>query len=103
MTWSNGGKTRTGSGPWPKVRRQALERDGWRCTVVEHGQRCMVPAREVDHIVNHANGGTDTLDNAASICPAHHLAKTLKEAAEGRRRQAARAKAPREPHPGITR
>lgn len=102
MPWSTRpGLTRTNSGPWPTVRRQALIRDGYQCTVLVDGARCTSPAVEVDHIVAHANGGTDTFDNAASICAEHHRAKTQAEAAAGRRKQAALGRRPAERHPGL--
>lgn len=103
MTWTNGGKSRTSSGPWPKVRRLALQRDGYQCTATIDGVRCSARADEVDHIVAHANGGQDTLFNAASLCAEHHRIKTQAEAAQGRRKQAARGRIPVEPHPGIRR
>lgn len=82
---------------WAQQReRQAiLKRDGYRCTWHdEHGNRCPARAVIVDHVVNVAEGGTDTADNKAGLCAPHHDVKTKAERARGRRRQAAGGGAP---------
>lgn len=43
-------------------------------------------ATEVDHIVPHAEGGTDEDSNLEAICGPHHKAKTAEEAKRGIRR-----------------
>ncbi|WP_422723079.1 HNH endonuclease [Gordonia malaquae] len=56
---------------------------------------------ELDHIHNHAEGGTDTIDNARWLCGPCHAIKTKAEAARGRARRAARGRRPAENHPGL--
>lgn len=94
MAWS---KNKGRSGGWAKKRKTALERDNYSCTVVVDGLRCFKPAKEVDHIINIAKGGTDELTNLASICSHHHKIKTQREAREGRLTSIR----PKENHPGI--
>ncbi|ASU85953.1 HNH endonuclease [Nocardiopsis gilva YIM 90087] len=83
---------------WPSVRAGVLERDGYRCTWIEHGERCERVATDVDHIVN----GDDHSDqNLRSLCRPHHRAKSSSEGG-----RAAAAKQPKrrrdpEPHPGL--
>lgn len=43
-------------------------------------------APEVDHIVPHAEGGTDEDTNLEAICSQHHRAKTAEESKRGIRR-----------------
>lgn len=54
---------------------------------------CTRPATEADHVVSIGQGG-DPHDPAggAGLCREHHAAKTRAEAAEGRRRAAARGR-----------
>lgn len=63
---------------WRKLREQVLERDGYICQVCKADGR-LTAATEVDHIVNKASGGSDTLDNLQAICKACHKAKTSAE------------------------
>lgn len=94
MAW---GSQRTATTAWRKLRRQILERDGYRCAVVGCTQR----ANEVDHIRPHSLGGTDDPINLTSICRYHHARKS---AAEGHAAQAQRRAAQRRPiekHPGL--
>ena len=67
---------RTGTATWKRIRKQAIAQ------AQDEGQTncplCNVPldyttpyrpdSAEVDHIVAHARGGTDTLDNSRVIC-----------------------------------
>ncbi|HXF36352.1 MAG TPA: HNH endonuclease signature motif containing protein [Actinomycetota bacterium] len=76
---------------WGRLRREALERDGWRC------RRCGGPAQEVDHVVPAHLGGTDDPSNLAAVCRRCHASKTAKEA---RARRVERRRSP-EPHPGL--
>ncbi|WNM74504.1 HNH endonuclease [Gordonia phage Birdsong] len=56
---------------------------------------------ELDHIINAASGGTDTIDNAQWLCRSCHDQKTRHERAQGRQRRTQQARHPREPHPGL--
>lgn len=42
-------------GPWQRIRRQILERDGYRCQIV--GPNCTTVATDVDHILPISQGG----------------------------------------------
>jgi len=60
---------------WTRIRLQALKRDCYLC------QECMrqgrvTQARDVDHIIPKAKGGTDDLGNLQSLCQSCHGLKT---------------------------
>jgi hypothetical protein len=57
----------------------------------------------LDHVINKAAGGPDTIDNAQWLCTPDHDAKTKAESAQGLRARAARNRHPAESHPGLTR
>ena len=77
---------------WKALRRAALERDGYRCTV----PGCVAPAGPVDHIVTRPRvpyaTPADRLDNLRSLCPAHDA--QVKEHKHG---------PPNAPNGGVTR
>ena len=78
---SNEGKTSTQRGygaAWRKVRATALKRDKHLCQVCLKQGR-YIEGREVDHIINKAQGGTDNLTNLQTICTPCHKAKTTEE------------------------
>jgi 5-methylcytosine-specific restriction enzyme A len=81
------------------LRQRARRALPYRCVVCGHDQQL-----ELDHVENLAEGGSDDLSNVAWMCRPHHLAKTLAEAARGRRRanaqRAAQKHRPDEQHPG---
>jgi 5-methylcytosine-specific restriction endonuclease McrA len=60
-----------GTAEWKRLREAALRRDGFRCTWIDHGIRCLRPAVVVDHIVERTDGGADTLENLRSLCRDH--------------------------------
>lgn len=78
---SSEGKTPTERGygsVWRKIRKQALLRDNHLCLVcLSNG--IYTQAQEVDHILNKAQGGDDSLDNLQSICKPCHKRKTIEE------------------------
>ena len=78
---------------WATTRRRVLARDLGRCTVTG----CNANASDVDHVVPASRGGSDDESNLASMCRAHHLTKTGREA---RALQPERRRNP-ERHPGI--
>ncbi|AOT26252.1 HNH endonuclease [Vibrio anguillarum] len=63
---------------WRIKRARILERDSFLCQVcLSNG--IITAARDVDHIINKANGGTDDDANLQSICSPCHKEKTAKE------------------------
>lgn len=63
---------------WKKLRDKIMRRDDHLC------QNCLragivTKAQEVDHILNKANGGTDSPSNLEAICKPCHKEKTIKE------------------------
>lgn len=62
------------------IRPQALARDNHQCQLRFPGI-CTGYDTEVDHIAEVSDGGTDTLDNAASACRRCHARKTAQHAA----------------------
>lgn len=61
--------------------------------------RCPYLGRDVDHIVNLAEGGTDTPTNLQLLCEWHHKQKTQAEAKKNRKPRTERH--PGERHPGL--
>lgn len=59
---------------WARIRKGALERDGYRC------QKCGRAGRlEVHHVLPVYKGGTDDLDNLLSVCRGCHIRITKEE------------------------
>ena len=52
--------------PWPKFRKLALERDGYRCQI--GGPNCLGKATTVDHIVPPPAGPWFDLSNLRAAC-----------------------------------
>jgi hypothetical protein len=63
----------TSSAHWQRLRKQALERDGYRCQRIVYGQACLQPANTV-HIAPHLGRNHDlaTLDDCMSMCRRCH-------------------------------
>ena len=58
---------------WKQLRRQALDRDGWRC------RRCGRAGRlEVHHVKELASGGRNDLSNLETLCRRCHMAATAR-------------------------
>lgn len=73
------GTTARGYGwQWQKLRLRILQRDGYRCQLCKLAGR-ITPARDVDHILNRASGGTDDPGNLQSLCKPCHDQKTEAE------------------------
>lgn len=91
---------------WAKTRKLVVARAMGQC---EHydtltgphqtATRCAYPGRDVDHIINLAQGGTDDLSNLQLLCEWHHKRKTQEEAR--RNRKPISEQRPAEKHPGI--
>jgi len=74
------GTTARGYGwQWQQLRLRILQRDLYQCQACKRAGR-ITPARDVDHILNRASGGTDDPDNLQALCKLCHAAKTEREA-----------------------
>ncbi len=68
---------------WDKQRERILERDNGLCQVcLKRG--VLTAAKQVDHVVPKAEGGSDLDENLQSICDNCHKAKTASESRRGR-------------------
>lgn len=68
---------------WDRKRKAVLARDRGLCQQCKPDRRITV-ARNVDHKVPKAEGGTDDEDNLWSLCDTCHAEKTAREALRGR-------------------
>lgn len=83
---------------WSAIRARILQRDGHRCTWIEHGQRCAERGTDVDHI----RPGDDHDDaNLRTLCQTHHKAKSSSEGGKASARKRAKRTREPEPHPGL--
>ncbi|MGW6698844.1 HNH endonuclease [Nocardia sp. NPDC055049] len=81
--------------------RAVLKRDGHQC-VQCHFQG--IPGRKqvhADHIIPLYLDGKTVLENGQTLCVDCHDRKSRAEAADARRRRAARGRIPAEKHPGL--
>ena len=93
--WNNNGRYHGG---FPaSVRRQA-ERE-----LPKHCAQCGATNVRLwlDHIVNAAAGGPDTIDNAQWLCTPCHDTKTRHEKQAAQAARAGRGRHPTETHPGL--
>lgn len=84
MTWTSGGTSRTSTTAGKRFRATVLRRDDHRCQKCGYHDPTGM-SLEADHIINHAQGGTDDPDNGQTLCKRCHRNKTAKESAHGRR------------------
>ncbi|BDI23537.1 hypothetical protein L3i23_23130 [Herbiconiux sp. L3-i23] len=85
---------------WPQIRAAILDRDSHRCQHVrtDTGQRCLRPARQVDHYVP---GNDHRPSNLRALCDWHHNQKSGREGGTASV-AARRARKPKSPqHPGL--
>ena len=68
---------------WVKLRAKVLKRDDYLCQPCKQAN-IYREAKQVDHIINKAIGGTNDLDNLQAICIDCHKAKTRQESTEAR-------------------
>ena len=68
---------------WDKTRKRILSRDKGLCQVCL-AKGLYTPAKEVDHILPKAEGGSDDDANLQAICRPCHQVKTAAEARQGR-------------------
>ena len=68
---------RPNSRVWERLRRRALDRDGWTC----QNSSCSKSAGrfEVDHVIPLIHGGTSELSNLQVLCRSCHFSKTRTE------------------------
>ena len=58
---------------WEKVRKEVLDRDGWRCVQCSKAGRM-----EVDHITDMSKGGAPyDLDNLRTLCSTCHIRRSF--------------------------
>jgi 5-methylcytosine-specific restriction endonuclease McrA len=57
---------------WKALRKAVMERDGYRCTAVVDGRRCLHRAKIVHHVLPRKSGGADVMGNLVALCAAHH-------------------------------
>lgn len=90
---------------WPTRVIAVKNRAGNRCEhIMQHNlERCPEWGRDVDHIVERDDGGTDRLENLQLLCAYHHRQKTGAYAGKkSQRMRQQRAKQEASRHPGIT-
>jgi len=63
---------------WRKRRNRIMKRDSHLCQECKRNG-IITQAKEVDHIINKARGGTDDDSNLEAICTPCHKAKTVRE------------------------
>lgn len=105
MPWQSSRRRKDPPG-WSALRRAVIERAQGQCEYhtppsdqTPMAIRCSFPGKDVDHIVNLANGGSDSLVNLQLLCEWHHKQKTQAEAKANRKPRT--EKHPGERHPGI--
>lgn len=98
MSWDSDARRAELPSDWRIIRVKALERDGYRCRLVENGKRCNAYANQVDHIADPLD---HSLENLQSLCARHHGKKTSREAQLSRYGLRRRRDRRFEPHPGM--
>ncbi len=79
MAWPTTSRHARGYGTaWDKTRKLALERDKYLCQPCLRKNR-VTPAREVNHRIPKAAGGTDDLANLESTCTPCHKEETARQ------------------------
>jgi len=91
---------------WKSIRQVVITRAQGQCEqslapldLPQSTIRCSYPGTDVDHIINLAQGGNESLDNLQLLCAWHHKQKTAQEAKANRTKRTERH--PGEKHPGI--
>jgi 5-methylcytosine-specific restriction protein A len=103
--WVGSGRRQTLPVNWTtEIVPRILRRDHYRCQHIREDtqRKCGRRARDVDHIVNYASGGTDDDANLEALCAWHHGKKSGREGgiASGVSRRASRDAA-KPTHPGL--
>lgn len=96
------GTQRTASPGWRKIRLEVLERDRHLCQLRLEGI-CTTVATQVDHVVGHAEGGSDKHENLKAVCRPCHAKRTSQQANAARKVKMVGRTMKREPerHPGL--
>ena len=55
---------------WARIRRQVLDRDGWRCQNPACGK---AGALEVHHVLELQDGGDNSMENLTTLCRTCHI------------------------------
>lgn len=102
--WVKRGQSRQLPRDWATRIAAVWERAGGRCEhIMQHNlERCPERGRDVDHINERDNGGTDELGNLQLLCDWHHRQKTGRYAGrKSQKMRRERAKRDAGKHPGI--
>lgn len=106
MSWETSDRRSRLPKDWPWRVAQTKYRAGGMCEGISlrgedrwHVETCDRIGRECDH---DERGDDHSLTNLRWLSPRCHLHKTQQEVAEVQRAQAAKARFPRETHPGLT-
>ena len=94
MPWSN---TKPGRSVPYTLQQACFKRDNWTCQQCGYQGRQHKGDLHADHIINRAEGGTNTLANLETKCPPCHEQKTRAEQARGTARRAGTRPQPRHP------
>jgi len=105
MPWESSNRRKDPPG-WSSIRKRVIEKALGQCEqnlspldLPQSSIRCGYPGTDVDHIINVAQGGTDSLENLQLLCTWHHKQKTAQEAKANRIKRTERH--PGERHPGL--
>jgi|TARA_B110000971_G_C20004250_1_gene498318 5-methylcytosine-specific restriction protein A len=105
MPWETAPRRKDPPG-WKALRQTVIARAQEQCEYTPPGinnsntyNRCSYQGRDVDHIINVAQGGSHELSNLQLLCEWHHKQKTQAEAKANRVSRTERH--PGEKHPGL--
>jgi 5-methylcytosine-specific restriction endonuclease McrA len=78
VAWSTSDRASRLPKGWAKIRRAAMDRDGWSCqwVRVDTGELCGAHASDCDHIIP---GDDHSLTNLQALCSYHHRSKSSSE------------------------
>lgn len=87
---------------WDRIRRFVLERDNYRCQVLEGRNFCLRHAKEVHHLQTADDGlDNDHPDNLIAICRRHHAMLTHIHSTKRRLEKKKEPTVDLSNHPGI--
>ncbi len=94
--WAGSDRRDTLPSNWKTIRRRILDRDNYRCTWVDNGNRCTQVANQVDHMGDRSDHRDSVL---RSLCAWHHGKVSSAQGNAARWRFTMRR--PDERHPGM--